>query len=132
MTQVACKIVYTDARTHGRKSRKGQAVQSRFNDRLKFWSEVHGQNSSSDGTKDSCSSKQIKEICSVHKSLFVSDVSAGKVKIVKQYLFWRLASFTIYTFGVHSKGVKSEGVSFEQAKQNVTKRDRQRCERYCE
>ena len=41
-----------------------------------------GQNSSSDGTQDSCSFKQIERICSIDKTLFVTDVSARKVNIV--------------------------------------------------
>ena len=34
-------------------------------------------NSSSDGTQDSCSFKLLEEICTVDKTLFVTDVSAG-------------------------------------------------------
>ena len=41
-----------------------------------------GQNSSSDGRQDSCSFKQLEGICSADKTLFVTDVSARKAKIV--------------------------------------------------
>ena len=72
-------------------------------------------NSSSDGTQDSCSFKQLEGICSVDKTLFVTDVSSGKVS------FLGILDSLYDTFGIHSKGMKPEGVSLKQAKENVTK-----------
>ena len=71
-------------------------------------------NSSSDGTQDSCSFKQLEGICSVDKTLFVTDVSSGKVS------FLGILGSLYDTFGIHSKGMKPEGVSLKQAKENVT------------
>ena len=86
-----------------------------------------GHNSSSDGTQDSCSFKQIEGICSVDKNLFVTDVSAGKLKIVtslsETVSFLRILGSLYDTFGIHSKGMKPDGVSLKQAKENVTKID---------
>ena len=90
-----------------------------------------GHNSSSDGTQDSCSFKQIEGICSVEKTLFVTDVSAGKVKMVTSLsetisFLGILGSFydTFEILEIHSKGMKPEGVSLKQAKENVTKIDK--------
>ena len=86
-----------------------------------------GHNSSSDGTQDSCSFKQIEGICSVDKNLFVTDVSAGKLKIVtslsEKVSFLGILGYLYDTFGIHSKGMKPDGVSLKQAKENVTKID---------
>ena len=84
-----------------------------------------GHNSSSDGTQDSCSFKQIGGICSVDKTLFVKDVSPGKLKIVTRLSetisFLGILGSLYDTFGIHSKGMKPDGVSLKQAKENVTK-----------
>ena len=89
----------------------------------------------SDGTQDSFSFKQIKGICSVDKTLFVTDVSAGEVKIVTRLgetiYFLEILGTRYDTFGINLRGMKPEGVSLKQAKQNV-KKIRQLCERYCE
>lgn len=69
------KIVYTDAKA-------GKVKQYNPDDNSVKVLVGSGHNSSSDGTQDSCSFKQIKGICSVDKTLFVTGVSAGKVKIV--------------------------------------------------
>ena len=82
-----------------------------------------GHSSSSNATQDSCSFKQIEGICSVDKTLFVTDVSAGKVKIVtslsETISFLGILGSLYDTFGIHSKGMKPEGVSLKQAKENV-------------
>ena len=86
-----------------------------------------GHNILSDGTQDSFSFKQIKGICSVDKTLFVTDVSAGEVKIVTRLgetIYFLEILGTLYdTFGINSRGMKPEGVSLKQAKQNVKKID---------
>lgn len=87
-----------------------------------------GHNSSSDGTQDSSSFKQIKGICSVDKTLFVTDVSTGKVKIVmslsETISFLEILSSLCDMIGIHSKGLKPKGVSLKQAKKSVTKIDK--------
>ena len=84
-----------------------------------------GHNSSSDGTQDSCSFKQIEGTCSIDKTLFVTDVSAGKVKMAtslsETISFLGILGSLYDTFGIHFKGMKPEGVSLKQAKENVTK-----------
>ena len=69
------KIVFTDVKA-------GKVKQYNPDDNSVKVLVGSGHNSSSDGTQDSCSFKQIKGICSVDKTLFVTGVSAGKVKIV--------------------------------------------------
>ena len=69
------KIVFTDVKA-------GKVKQYNPDDNSVKVLVGSGHNSSSDGTQDSCSFKQIKGICSVDKTLFVAGVSAGKVKIV--------------------------------------------------
>ncbi|CAH3043674.1 unnamed protein product [Porites lobata] len=77
--------------------------------------------------ENSCSFKQIKGICSVDKILFVTGVSAGKVKIVTRLgetiSFLEILGSLYDTFGIHSKGMKPEEVSLKQVQQNVTKID---------
>lgn len=72
-----------------------------------------GHNSSSDG------------IFSVDKTLFVIDVSAGKVKIVtslsETISFLEILGSLYDTFGNHCQGMKPEGVSLKQAKEDATK-----------
>ena len=86
-----------------------------------------GHNSSSNGTQDSCLFQQIEGTCSVDKTLFVTYVSAGKVKIVtslsETISFLGILGSLYDTFGIHFKGMKPEGVSLKQAKENVTKID---------
>ena len=59
--------------------------------------------------------------------MFVTDVSAGKVKIVtslsETISFLGILASLYDTFGIHSKGMKPEGVFLKQAKENVTKID---------
>ena len=114
------KIVYTDAKA-------GKVKQYNPDENSVEVLVGSGHNSSSDGTQDSCSFKQIKEICSVGKTLFVTDVSAGEVKIVTRLgetmYFLKILGSPYDTFGIHSRGIKPEGVSLKQAKQNVTKID---------
>ena len=59
--------------------------------------------------------------------LFVTDVSAEKVKIVtrleERISFLAILGALYATFGIHSKGGKPQRVSLKQAKQNVTKFD---------
>ena len=63
----------------------------------------------------------------VDNTLFVTDVSIGKVKIVARLgetiSFLEILGSLYDTFGIHSKGMKPEGLSLKQAKQNVTKID---------
>ena len=71
--------------------------------------------------------KQIEGICSVDKTLFVTYVSAGKLKIVTS-LSETISSLGILgslydTFGIHSKDMKPDGVSLKQGEENVTKID---------
>ena len=79
------------------------------------------------GHKDSCSFRQIEGICSVDKTLFVTYVSAGKLKIVtslsETISFLGILGSLYDTFGIHSKDVKPDGASLKQAKENVTKID---------
>ena len=86
-----------------------------------------GHNGYSDGTQDSCSFKQIEGICSVDKTLFVTYVSAGKLKIVtslsETISFLGILGSLYDTFGIHSKDMKPDGVSLKQGKENVTKID---------
>ena len=65
-------------------------------------------NSSSDGTQDSCSFKQLEGI------------------------FLGILGSLYDTFGTHSKGMKPEGVSIKQEKENVTKIDNCASKRCCE
>lgn len=59
--------------------------------------------------------------------MFVTDVSAGKLKIVtslsETVSFLGILGSLYDTFGIHSKGMKPDGVSLKQAKENVTKID---------
>ena len=114
------KIVYTDVKS-------GKVKQYNPDDISVKVLVGSGYNSSSDGTQDSCSFKQIKGICSADKTLFVTDVSAGKVKIVTRLgettSFLEILGSLYGTFGIHSKGMKPEGLSLKQAKQNITKID---------
>ena len=84
-----------------------------------------GHNSSSNGTHDSCSFQQIEGTCSVDKTVFVTDVSAGKMKMAtslsETISFLGILGSLYDTFGIHFKGMKPEGVSLKQAK--VTKID---------
>ena len=83
-----------------------------------------GQNSSSDGRQDSWSFKKLEGICSADKTLFVTDVSARKAKIVtslsETISFLGILGSLYDTFGIHSKGMTPEGVSLKQAKEDVT------------
>ena len=73
-----------------------------------------GHKSSSDGTQDSCSFKQIKRIFSVDKTLFVTDVSTDEVKIVTRLgetiSLLEIPGPLYDTFEIHSWGMKPEGV----------------------
>ena len=77
------------------------------------------------GHNNSRSFKQIEGICSVDKTLFVTNVSAGKVKIVASLSgtisFLGILGSPYDTFGIHSTGMKPEGLSLKQAKENLTK-----------
>ena len=59
--------------------------------------------------------------------MFVTDVSAGEVKIVTRLgetiSFLKILGSLYDTFEIHSRDMKPEGVSLKQAKQNVTKID---------
>ena len=71
--------------------------------------------------------QKVEGICSVDKNLFVTDVSAGKLKIVtslsETVSFLGILDSLYDTFGIHFKGMKPDGVSLKQAKENVTKID---------
>lgn len=114
------KVVYTDTKV-------GKVMQYNPDDNSVRALVGSGPNSSSNGTQDSCSFKQIEGICSVDKNLFVTDVSAGKLKIVtslsETISFLGILGSLYDTFGIHSKGMKPDGVSLKQAKENVTKID---------
>ena len=114
------RVVYTD-------TKGGKVMQYNPDDKSVRTLVGSGHNSSSDGTQDSCSFKQIEGICSVDKNLFVTDVSAGKLKIVtslsETVSFLGILGSLYDTFGIHSKGMKPDGVSLKQAKENVTKID---------
>ena len=70
-----------------------------------------GHNSSSDGTQDSCSFKELEGICPVDNTLFVADVSAGKVKIVtslsETISFLGILGFLYDTFGILFQGYET-------------------------
>ena len=110
------RVVYTDTKA-------GRVMQYNPDDKSVRTLVGCGHNSSSDGTQDSCSFKQIEGICSVDKNLFVTDVSAGKLKIVtslsETVSFLGLLGSLYDTFGIQ----KPDGVSLKQAKENVTKID---------
>ena len=67
--------------------------------------------------------KQTEGICSVDKTLFVTDVFVGKLKIVtslsETISFVGILGSLYDTFGIHFKEVKPNGVSLKQAKENV-------------
>ena len=114
------RVVYTDTKA-------GKVMQYNPDDKSVRTLVGSGHNSSSDWTQDSCSFKQIEGICSVDKNLFITDVSAGKLKIVtslsETVSFLGILGSLYDTFGIHSKGMKPDGVSLKQAKENVTKID---------
>ena len=53
-------------------------------------------------------------MCSIDETLFVTDVSAGKVNIAmslsETMSFLEILGSLYNTFGIHSKGMKPEGV----------------------
>ena len=73
--------------------------------------------------------KQIKGICSVDKTLFVTDVSAGEVKIVTRLgetiSFLKILGSLYDTFGIHSRDMKL----FIETSLTERHKDRQLCER---
>ena len=82
-----------------------------------------GQGKNSDGSEKSASFVQVHAICTYEKSLFVTDVAAGTIKLVtslsKRVAF--LKNLDYDTFGIHEKGTPTKKVSLREAKENVDK-----------
>ena len=61
-----------------------------------------------DGMQQSCTFIQVQGICLVEKTLLVTDVAAGKIKIVSGLSgtrkFLKMLGSLFDTFGVHAKG----------------------------
>ena len=78
-----------------------------------------------DGTQQSCTFIQVQGICSIEKTLLVTDVAAGKIKTVLGLSgtgkFLKTLGSLFDTFGIHAKGQSTKKLTtLEQAKQNVT------------
>ena len=63
-------------------------------------------------------------ICSIEKTLLVTDVAAGRIMIVSDLSgtgkFLKMLGSMFDTFGLHAKGQSTKKTTLEQAKQNVT------------
>ena len=77
-----------------------------------------------DRTKQSCTFIQVQGICSIEKTLLVTDIAAGKIKIVSGLSgtgkFLKMLGSLFDTFGIHAKGQSTKKTTLVQAKQNVT------------
>lgn len=88
-----------------------------------------GLDRSQDGTDKTCSFAQVKGICTLENTLFVTDVSAGTIKLVTglagTITFLKMLGCLYESFGIHSKVSKGMSVgnasSLENAKENVAK-----------
>ena len=64
----------------------------------------------------------MQDICSIEKTLLVTDVAAGKIKIVSRLSgtgkFLAMLGSLFNTFEIHSKGQSTKKTTLEQAKQN--------------
>ena len=67
---------------------------------------------------------QVQGICSIEKTLLVTDVAAGKIMILSGLSgtgkFLKMLGSLFDTFGIHAKGQSRKKTTLEQAKQNVT------------
>ena len=67
-----------------------------------------------------CTFIQVQGICSYEKTLLVTDVVAGKIKIVSGLSgtgkFLKMLDSLIDTFGIHAKGQSTKKTTLEQAK----------------
>jgi hypothetical protein len=88
-----------------------------------------GLDRSHDGTDKTCSFAQVKGICTLENTLFVTDVSAGAIKLVTglagTITFLKMLGCLYESFGIHSKVSKGMSVgnasSLENAKENLAK-----------
>ena len=82
-----------------------------------------GREGQTDATDKSCSFVQVQDICSIAKSLVVTDVAAGKIKVVSglsgTVSFLKMLGCLYDTFGIHAKGQATETIILEDAKQKV-------------
>ena len=79
----------------------------------------------SDGSEKSASFVQVHGICTYEKSLFVTDVAVGTIKLVtglsKTVTFLKNLVCLYDTFGIHEKGTPAQKVTLKEAKENVDK-----------
>lgn len=112
------RIVFTDA-----KSLQVKAYNAVENSVSVFLGS--GQEGLLDGTADTCSFTQLQGICSYEKSLFVTDVAGGLIKLVSGLTgtvsFLETLGCLYSTFGIHIKGKTIQGISLQDAKDNVTR-----------
>ena len=82
-----------------------------------------GQEKNSDGSEKSASFVQVHAICTYEKSLFVTDVAAGTIRLLsslsKRVAFLKNLGYD--TFGIHERGTPAKKVSLREAKENVDK-----------
>ena len=83
-----------------------------------------GLDRSQDGTDKTCSFAQLKGICTLENALFVTNVSAGALKLVTSLAgtitFLKMLGCLYECFGIHSKGMSVGNTSsLENAKDNV-------------
>ena len=84
-----------------------------------------GQEENSDGSEKSASFVQVHVICTYEKSLFVTDVAVGTIKLVtglsKTVTFLKNLGCFYDTFGIHEKGTPAKKVTLREGKENVDK-----------
>ena len=101
MTEFAGTIIFSDRTAHHVKTYDPV-------DNTVFVLLGSGREGQLDGTQQSCTFIQVQGICSIGKTLLVTDVAAGKIKIVLGLSgtgkFLKVLGSLFDTFGIHAKG----------------------------
>ena len=83
-----------------------------------------GQEGASDGTDETCSLTQVHGICSLEKTLFVSDVAAGTIKLVSglsgTVSFLQTLGSLYDSFGIRAQSTEKTGMSLQDAVNKVS------------
>ena len=82
-----------------------------------------GQEKNSDGSQRTASFVQVHGICSYEKSIFVTDVAVGSIKLVTSLsettAFLKNLGLLYYSLQIHTKGTPAKKVTLNEATKNI-------------